>query len=250
MALQSVYDQMQLAQAIRNQNKQRQQQGGPNGIGGGTVGEGGGFRTNSGMTNQMAANPSQMQLSPGTANNIVKGLQKYGILGGGAAAPSFSAAGAAPAIQSGVGSTIGAMAPNYGAGALGSASSMGFGGGAAGGAGAGAAGGGMAAAGPFAALAALIMLNEADSKKRGLRSENQGEYTKDLLTGKVLTQDIEGKWGPLADKLTGGFTSKSGLTGDAKGASQLMSGRIGPGLKTFTKEGTPGKFLKALKKLF
>lgn len=111
------------------------------------------------------------------------------------------------------------------------------GGGAAGGAASGA-GGALAAAGPWAALAAIIMLNEEDSRKKGLRAENRSERTRDQLTGKVATQDIEGKWGPMFDKWTGGNFSKLGFQGDAKGASQIASLRVGPGLKTLWNEGT------------
>lgn len=141
-----------------------------------------------------------------------------------------------------------------GAGFMGKLGGMFGGGGAGGGGGIGGAsggfGGGAAAAGPWAALAAAIMLNEEHSRKKGLRAENRGERLRDQLTGKVVTQDIEGKWGPMMDKWTGGRMSKWGLTGDMKGASQLASGRFGPGFKTFMKEGTPGKLAKALKRLF
>lgn len=146
-------------------------------------------------------------------------------------------------------------APSTGGGgfmsSLGNMFGMGGGGASAGGGGAaGGAGGGLAAAGPWAALAAIIGLNEEHSRKKGLRAENRGERLRDQLTGKVVTQDIEGKWGPMMDKWTGGRMSKYGFTGDMKGASQLASGRFGPGLKTFMKEGTPGKLASALKKLF
>lgn len=123
-----------------------------------------------------------------------------------------------------------------------------------GGGGGGATGGGFgqmaASAGPWAALAAAIIGNEEHSRKKGLRAEDRGERLKDQLTGKVLTQDIEGKWAPYADKLTGGAASKSGITGDWKAGSQIASGRIGSGLKTLTKEGTTGKIADFLRKLF
>jgi len=118
------------------------------------------------------------------------------------------------------------------------------GGSAAGGGAASGAGGALAAAGPWAALAAIIMINEEDSRKKGLRSENRGERTRDQLTGKVATQDIEGKWGPMLDKWTGGNFSKLGFQGDAKGASQIASGRIAPGIKSLWNEGTIGKIRK------
>lgn len=143
-----------------------------------------------------------------------------------------------------VGGSTFAAGAGEGAGALGGA----LGGGSA--AGGGAAGGGMggaaAAAGPWAALAAIIMANEEDSRKKGLRAEDRGERTRDQLTGKVLTQDIQGKWGPMEDKWTGGKASSLGLVGDQEGASQIMSGRIGPGLKTIWNDGT----LKKIRDIF
>lgn len=88
------------------------------------------------------------------------------------------------------------------------------------------------------------MFNEEDSRKKGYRDEDRGKRTQDQLTGKVLTQDIEHKWGPKEDKWTGGKASKWGLVGDQKGASQIMSGRIGPGFKSLWNEGSIGKIRK------
>lgn len=143
-----------------------------------------------------------------------------------------------------VGSSTFAAGAGESAGGLGSL--LGGGGGAAsGGAAAGGAGasgaGGLASAGPWGLLAAVILANEADSSKKGLRSENKGERAKDMLSGKVLTQDIDGKWGPEEDRLTGGLASKGGFVGDQKGFSQIASGRIAPGLKSIWNDGTLSK---------
>ncbi len=117
-------------------------------------------------------------------------------------------AGAGGAIAGGAGAGAGAGAAGAGAGA------------AAGGA-AGAGAGGAAAAGPFAAIAAAIILNEQDSRSRGLRDEDPNEYYKDLFSGKVLEQDVEGKWAPMTDSI---FGEKSGLGNDQRFAANLMTG--------------------------
>lgn len=76
-----------------------------------------------------------------------------------------------------------AIAGNVGAG---SASA-----GAAGGSGAASGGGMMAAAGPWAALAALVIGNETYQNKQGNRPEDSGDYAKALLSGEVLEMDAE-----------------------------------------------------------
>ena len=60
------------------------------------------------------------------------------------------------------------------------------GGGASGGGG----GGALAAAAPWLGVAALGVANEIGQRKAGNRSEDTGEYIGDLLTGKVIEQDI------------------------------------------------------------
>lgn len=169
------------------------------------------------------------------------GLGGSGLIGSAGGATSAGATGGASyglggSLVGGSG-TVGGSTFAAGAGS-GAAGAGGAAGGAAGGSAAGGMGSAAAAAGPWAALAAIIMINEEDSRKKGLRSENRGERTRDQLTGKVLTQDIEGKWGPMLDKWTGGNFSKLGFQGDAKGASQIASGRIAPGIKSLWNEGT------------
>jgi long-subunit fatty acid transport protein len=61
------------------------------------------------------------------------------------------------------------------------------------------AGGGSSAvssAGPWAALAAIIMINEYNAVGGGYRSEDKGKYTQDLFSGEVLGQDLEQRWLP------------------------------------------------------
>lgn len=107
--------------------------------------------------------------------------------------------------QSGMGMPpIGALKGLLGGGSGGgggflSGLSGGGGGGAAGGAGGGAgsgAGGMIASAGPWAALAAVIIGNEMYAEKHGYRSEDPKEHLKDLLTGEVQHQDLEQRWLP------------------------------------------------------
>lgn len=126
--------------------------------------------------------------------------------------------GATYAGAAGAGTAAAAGGTAAGAGAAGAGAA---GAGAAGGAAAGGAASGAAAAGPFAAIAAAIILNEQDSRSRGLRDEDPNEYYKDLASGKVLEQDVEGKWAPMTDSI---FGKKSGLGTDQKIAANLMTG--------------------------
>ena len=169
------------------------------------------------------------------------GLGGSGLIGSSAGATSAASTGGAGfglggSLVGGTGTVGGStFAAGSGAGsALGGGSAV-AGGGASG------IGGAAAAAGPWAALAAIIAWNEEDSRKKGLRAENKSERLRDQLTGKVATQDIEGKWGPYLDKLTGDRASKWGFNQDAKGFSQIASLRLGQGLKTLWNEGTIGK---------
>lgn len=78
----------------------------------------------------------------------------------------------------------------------------GGGGGAAGGeaAAAGGSGGGgssfLASAGPWAALAAAIIINENEAIEGGYRDEDKGDYALDVVGGKVLEQDVSKRWVP------------------------------------------------------
>lgn len=146
----------------------------------------------------------------GAAGSAGTGAVGYGLGGslasGAAGSATYAGAAGAGTAAAGTGAGIGAA----GAGA-----------GAAGGAAAGGAASGAAAAGPFAAIAAAIILNEQDSRGKGLRDEDPNEYYKDLASGKVLEQDVEGKWAPMTDSI---FGEKTGLGTDQKIAANLMTG--------------------------
>ncbi len=97
---------------------------------------------------------------------------------------------------SGAGAATGSQAAGNAMSAegIGSAGTVGGGGWAGGGS----AGGGssVASAGPWAALAAIIMINEYNAVGGGYRSEDKGKYTQDLFSGEVLGQDLEQRWLP------------------------------------------------------
>lgn len=166
------------------------------------------------------------------------GAAGFGAGASGAAAGSAAGYGLGGSLVSGgVGGATYAGAAGAGAGAAagGTAAGAGAAGAGAGAAGAGAAGagaGGAAAAGPFAAIAAAIILNEQDSRSRGLRDEDPNEYYKDLASGKVLEQDVEGKWAPMTDSV---FGEKSGLGNDQRFAANLMTGDFKNAAKDFKK---------------
>lgn len=67
----------------------------------------------------------------------------------------------------------------------------------------------MSAAGPWAALAAIIVGNELYAKKRGYRSEDSTDYIKDLFSGEVFHQDIEQRFLPKLGIDEGSKTSKA-----------------------------------------
>jgi hypothetical protein len=68
-------------------------------------------------------------------------------------------------------------------------------------------GGAMASAWP-AALAAAIVGNESHARDNDYRSEDTGEYAKDLLTSAVGNQDIEKRWLPKIGIKEGSDVSK------------------------------------------
>ena len=119
--------------------------------------------------------PEQQQpgMSPGSAMNIGKQFMGGSGATGAGVATGSQAAGNAAAAEG-----------------IGSAGSIGGGGWAGGG------GSAAASAGPWAALAAIIMINEYNAIGGGYRNEDKGEYTKDLFSGEVLGQDIEKRWLP------------------------------------------------------
>lgn len=149
-----------------------------------------------------------------------------------------------PAQQSSVG-----MDPSMGMGAM-----QAFGGGsggAAGGAagtsgGSSAAGSGVAAAGPWAALAAIIAVNEKSARNGGHRRDG-ADYAKDLASGKVLSQDVNERWVP---KLGGYENDKTGLLHDAGAGAEFLSLDFKDGFKKLADGGTAKTVLSGIKKLF
>lgn len=140
-------------------------------------------------------------------------------------AKSFMGGGAAGGSGAGAGGAGGAAA---GGSAGGSSSAGGLGGAA-------------ASAGPWAALAAVIAVNEYNAKKGGFRAENDKEYAKDLATGKVMSQDINGRWAP---KLFGS-SDKMGLGADMKAAGEASHLDLN-GTFDNLENGTIGKLFKKI----
>lgn len=109
--------------------------------------------------------------------DIAKQFGAFGGAGGGAGMATGSQAAGNVAAAQGIGGagTIG----GGGWGAAGGASS------------AGGMGSAISAAGPWAALAAIIYANESYARDKGYRAEDPMEHGKDILTGDVFYQDVE-----------------------------------------------------------
>lgn len=83
----------------------------------------------------------------------------------------------------------------------------------------------LASAGPWAALAALILGNESEAKQGGYRDENDWDYAKDVLFGKVSEQDAYNRWIPkLGDDLFGDEGDRFGMQADMGGFFDLLTG--------------------------
>jgi hypothetical protein len=227
-------------------NPQAQEQGGG---GMGTVSNIGGKVAGRMLNNYVTGGAAAGGAS--TGSGVGYGLGQSLVSGGigtatyaGAAGAGASAGGAAGAAGYGLGGSLvsggigtagyaGAAGAGTAAAGTGAAAGAGAAGaGAAGGAAAGGAASGAAAAGPFAAIAAAIILNEQDSRSKGLRDEDPNEYYKDLASGKVLEQDVEGKWAPMTDSI---FGEKTGLGNDQRFAANLMTGDFKNAAKDFKK---------------
>jgi hypothetical protein len=129
----------------------------------------------------------------------------------------------------------------FGGGAAGggAGAASGSAGSAAGGAGGGAAGGGssaLASAGPWAALAAVIIANEYGAKEGG-RRRSGSDYYKDLLGGKVLEQDA-----PYWSQKMFGSSDKAGLGADFEAGAELATLDFSNFFDK-AKQGTLGKLL-------
>ncbi len=107
-------------------------------------------------------------------------------------------------------------------------------------AGSSAAGGGgswLGSAGPWAALAAVVLGNESEGKKGGYRREGS-DYWKDLFGGKVIEQDFNKRW---SQKLFGS-KDKYGFGSDFEAFGELMTLDFSNFFDK-AKEGTLGKLL-------
>ena len=173
--------------------------------------------------------------------------------GGSSAAGGASAAGGSGGAAGGAGGA--------GGGGFGLSSIFGGGGSAAGAGGAGAAGGssaaggaassgagGLASAGPWAALAAVILANESNARDNDYRNKDDKKYAQDLLGGAVLEQDLNQRWLP---KIYGKDlkNDKFGLGHDQKAIGEFGSGDFSNGFKAL-EDGTLGKLVKGIKKIF
>ena len=98
-----------------------------------------------------------------------------------------------------------------------------------------------AAAGPWAGLAAIIGVNEYNAKKGGFRADSDKQYAKDLITGKVASQDINERWAPKVF----GSSDKTGLGADAKGIGELSHGNVN-GFIDNLKDSAAGKLFKKI----
>lgn len=181
----------------------------------------------------VAANPALLSTAGGSA----AGLGGSGLIGSAGGATSAAATqgagyGLGGSLVGGSGTVGGST---YAAGAGTSAAAGGAGGGAAAGGSAGTA----ASSGPWGWLAAAIILNE--SANAGNRSENDGQYAFDLLSGNKIVErdaDTNGEWIDPGNEL--------GLKGDYQLAGDISSGDFSNAFKGL--EDTFG--VKQIKKLF
>lgn len=188
------------------------------------------------------------------AGNVDPSKLKGMFGGGGSAAGGGGGASAAGGSGGAAGGAGGTGGGGFGLSSI-------FGGGSAAGGGAGAAGGssaaggaassgagGLASAGPWAALAAVILANESNARDNDYRNKDDKKYAQDLLGGAVLEQDLNQRWLP---KIYGKDlkNDKLGLGHDQKAIGEFGSGDFSNGFKAL-EDGTLGKIAKGIKKLF
>lgn len=131
-------------------------------------------------------------------------------------------------------------------GMMGGGSSAAGGASGAGGSAGGSAGSMMSSAGPWAALAAVIMANEYNADE--FRQDDPVKYAQDIFGGKVLEQDFQKRWLPMmfGDDLK---HDETGLGGDMAVGADLATLDFGNALEGL-KEGTLGKVLGGIGDLF
>lgn len=109
----------------------------------------------------------------------------------------------------------------------------------------------LAGVGPWAALAAVIAVNEHNAKKKdGVRSENDREYWEHMLGGKVMEQDAHKRWNNLPDKWFGDENDSMGLGGHMKFDGNLFSGDFSNAWKNFKEDDVGAKLFKKLGNIF
>ena len=103
-------------------------------------------------------------------------------------------------------------------------------------------------AGPWAALAAIIIGNEVNAEKGGFRSEDPQEHASDMLTGEVLNQDLQQRWLPdmFGEDLKNDST---GLGADMQAAGELGTLDFSNAWDSL-KDGMIGKSLSGIGDLF
>lgn len=152
----------------------------------------------------------QPQQQQGGGMNIGQAMNIYDMFAGGGAGGAGAAGyggfdyGVASSPAAGGGTWYGPFAEG------GVASGGGAGGGAAGGSGTSA----LSSLGPWAALAAAIYLNESNAREKGYRSEDDTQYAKDLLGGKVFEQDVSQRFAPKLESAWGGSGSAAKAAAD------------------------------------
>lgn len=174
-----------------------------------------------------------------------QGLQA--LFGGGSGASGASSGASAGGASGGSGGGMG-LSSMFGGSSAGASSGAAGGSAASGGSSAAGGGSALASAGPWAALAAVIAVNEHNAKKGGYRDEDDKEYAKDLIGGKVLEQDLNQRWLPKAfgKNLE---NDKTGIGHEMKAGGEFLTGDFSNGFKAL-EDGTIGKIAKGIKKLF
>jgi len=183
-----------------------------------------------------AAGTQQSQAGSKAGNEALLAAMKYGkgkgwfsklgSMFGGGGVPELGAGATGPGLQAS-GATTFAAGPETAIGASGG--------------GGGGFGSMLSSAGPWAALAAAIIGNETSAHKSNYNwTDDQGVEHKDplrpggpedMFTGKVLQYDVDRRWNPWMEELTGGdkergkegWWGKSGLAGDTSLGAKLGS---------------------------
>lgn len=227
------------AQRQRQEDEQRRQQSQPNG---GQQPSPGNVRSMidqfSGGGSTTGAAPSGFGLDAASSGMTYGGAGGAGLIGSAAGATSGAATAGTGFGLGGslVNGGIGSATYAAGAGAAGTGAGAGAGAATAGG---GAGAGGLAAAGPWAALAALVIGNESAQKKTGNRREGT-QYLKDLFGGKVVEQDMNkyaDKWDKDGDK---------GIGSDMKTFGNLATFDFKNAFKEAKKGGAPMALIKKI----